>query len=123
MDLGPTDVPRHLTHDYHICRSMTYLLANFEYIYLFDVWVRKFNKLKWALTYTVLLLRMYYFCLELSYVYHVYFIESCSCLFYKLLRTLISFDLSSNFQLDIEWLMLYEPLSKPILEDYNFGVP
>jgi len=30
-------------------------------------------------------------------------------LFDKLLRALMSFDLSSTFQLNVEWLMLYKP--------------
>ena len=53
-----------------------------------------------------------HFYLQLSNFYCIYFTESCSCLFDKLLCALIGFDLSSNFQLDMEWLMLHEPLSK-----------
>jgi len=49
VNLGPTNVPRFLIHDDRISRSMTHFLLNFEYISLFDVWVRQFDKLKQAL--------------------------------------------------------------------------
>ena len=122
MDLAPTNVLRYLVHDDQISRSMTHLLASFKYISLFDVWAQQFDKLKGALTCAALMIWMYYFCLQPSNLYCINFIESCSCLFDKLLCALIGFDLSSNFQLDMEWLMLHEPLLELILEGYSLDV-
>ena len=38
VNLGPTNVPRYCVHDNHIFRPMTHVLANFEYVSLFDAW-------------------------------------------------------------------------------------
>jgi len=45
-DLGPTILPIQLFHDNKICRLMTALLADYEYVCLFDVWAQNFDKLK-----------------------------------------------------------------------------
>jgi len=42
--------------------------------------------------------------------------------FDKLLRALMGFELSSTFQLDMEWLMLHRPLSKHISRGYSLGI-
>ena len=115
-------MPRYFLHDYHISRPMTHVLANFEYVSLFDAWAQQFDKLKWALTYTALLLWMYYFSFQLSGFYCINFTQSYACLFDKLLCALLGFDLSSNFQLNMEWLMLHEPLPELILEGYSLHV-
>uniref|UniRef100_A0A7C8YVI2 Uncharacterized protein n=1 Tax=Opuntia streptacantha TaxID=393608 RepID=A0A7C8YVI2_OPUST len=65
---------------------------------------------------------MYYFCFQLSDFYCINFTESCTCLFDKLLHALLGFDLSSNFQLDMEWPMLHEPIPELILEGYSLDV-
>jgi len=38
--LGPTILPKQLFHDNKIYRLMTILLANYEYVCLFDVWAQ-----------------------------------------------------------------------------------
>jgi len=119
MNLGPTNVPRYFVHDYHSSRPMTHVLANFEYISLSDAWAQQFDKLKRALTCATLLLWMYYLCFQLSHFYCINFTASCACLFDKLLRALLGFDLNSNFQLDMEWLMLHQPLLELIIDGYS----
>ena len=38
VDFGSTVLLRPLIHDNLVSRQMTHLLANFNYVYLFDVW-------------------------------------------------------------------------------------
>ena len=97
IDLQPTDFSRQFIYDDHISRPMTHLLAKFECISLFDIWVQQFDKLKWVLTHAALTLWMYSFSFQLSYFYCVNFAESYSYLFDKLLCALIGYDLSSTF--------------------------
>jgi len=122
VNLGPTNMPRYFVHDYHISRPMTHVQANFEYVSLFDGWIRQFDKLKRALTCTALLLWMYYFSFQLSGFYCINFTKSYACLFDKPLRALLGFDLSSNFQLNMQWLMHHGPLPELILERYSLDV-
>ena len=101
---------------------MAYLPAKFEYISLFDIQARPFDKSKRTPNYATLTLWIYSIWHQLSYFYCIYLIESCSYLFDKLLQSLMGFDLSGNLPLDMEWLMLHEPLFKQILGGYNLVV-
>ena len=108
VDLGPTDSPRHLAYNDKISRLMTYLLANFKYVSLFDVWAEQCDKLKQTLTCAALMLQMYSFQLQLSNFYNICLIESGSSIFDKLLHSLMCYDLSRNFQFGMEWLVLHK---------------
>jgi len=46
VDFAPTILPRSFVHCDLVSGPMTQLLANFKYIYLFDIWAQKFDKLK-----------------------------------------------------------------------------
>ena len=45
-DLGPISLLRQLFHDNKLCRLMTLLLGDYEYVCLFDVWAQNFDRLK-----------------------------------------------------------------------------
>jgi len=61
VDSEPTVLPRLLIHDDPISRPMTHRLTSLSYIYVFDVWVHIFDKLKWAPTCALLPWWMYLF--------------------------------------------------------------
>jgi len=86
-------------------------MARSEYVHFLSDWAQLFDKLKRALTGALLAMRMYSFWLQLTTFHYFYVIESWASLFDKLLRALTSFDLSSTFQLNREWLMLQRPLA------------
>jgi len=94
-------LPRPFIHDDILFRPMIYLLATFNYVYLFSDWAQQFNKLKRALTCAALLWWMYAIWYQLSQVHCLNFIESWSFVFDKLLHALLGFDVSSNVAFDI----------------------
>jgi len=69
-------LPRQLILDVKISRSMTHLLANFEYVYLSSDWAQQFDKLKWTLTCAGLILWMYSFWHQLINFHCLYFCNS-----------------------------------------------
>ena len=101
---------------------MIHLLAKIEYISLFDIWAQQFDKLKSAPTCVALMFQMHSVWDQVFNFHFRTFIESCSCQFDKLLNALMSFDLNSNFQLEMESLVPLEPLSKQILGGSSLGV-
>ena len=110
MDSGPNVLPRLILHDDIIFRPMTHSLADFTYVFVFSDWAQLFDKLKRVLTCALLPWWMYFFWIQLFTFYCFYVVESWSSMFDKLLCGVTSLDLSSTFQLDMEWLMLYRPL-------------
>ena len=106
VNFTPTTLPRLLVHDDIVSRPMTSILARFEYVHFHSDWAQLFDKLKRALTCALLARWMYSFWLQLTAFHCLYVIESLASLFDKLLRALMSFDLSSIFQLNVDWLML-----------------
>jgi len=74
-------------------------------------WAQLFDKLKRALTYALLAMWMYLIWFQLTAFHCCYVIESWASVFDKLLHALMSFDLNSTFQLNMEWLMLHNPYS------------
>jgi len=50
VDLGLTNLPILILYDNPISRPMSHQLASLNDIFLFDVWDRTFDRLKWALT-------------------------------------------------------------------------
>jgi len=95
-DLRPTDLPSKLVYHDHISRPLTSTLAIFMYVCLVDVWAHQFDKLKRALTYAALHWWMYFCWFQLFASYCLHVIESCSCLYDKLLHALMGFDLHNN---------------------------
>jgi len=67
MDLGPNNLPRQFIRDDQLSMPVTHLVAKFEYISLFDIWVLQFDKLKWALNCAALMLWIYSIWHQLSY--------------------------------------------------------
>jgi len=111
VNFAPTIFPRLLIHVDRIPRPMTSILARAEYIHLFSDWAQLFDKLKRALACALLPWWMYSFWIELCTFHCFYIIESWASLFDKLLCASMSFDLSSTFQLNLEWMKLQRPLA------------
>jgi len=109
VKFAPPILPRLLVHDDTVSRPMTSILAHFEYVHFLSDLAQLFDKLKWALTCALLAMCMYSCWVQLTAFYCFYVIVSWASLFDKLLRTLMSSDLSSSFQLNMEWLMLHKP--------------
>jgi len=81
---------------------MTSILALSEYVHFLSDWAQLLDKLKQALTGALLARWMYSFWLQLTAFHYFYVIESWASLFDKLLCALMSFDLTSTFQLNME---------------------
>ena len=75
VDLGPFTLPRQFVHDDPIFRTITHMLANFEYVCLFSDWARQFDKLKQALTCVELPWWMYSFLFHLVAVSRFHLLE------------------------------------------------
>ena len=100
--------PKLLVHANIFSRPMTSPLVLFEYVHFLPDWAPLFDKLKRALTCALFIMWMYSIWFQLTTFHCCYTIESWASLFDKLLRALTSFDLSSTFQLNMEWLMLHK---------------
>ena len=98
MNFAPTIFPRLFVPDDIVFRAMASILAHFEYVHFLSDWAQLFDKLKRALTCTLLTMWMYSFWFQLTTFHCFYMIESWASLFDKLLRALTRFDLSSSFQ-------------------------
>jgi len=96
VDLGPSDFPRSFVQDNHISRLMTSTLGTFTYVCQFPNWVHQFDKLKRSLACAELQWWMYSFLFHLVDVSCFHLLGSWSCLYDKLLRTLIGFDLNNS---------------------------
>lgn len=96
VDLGPTDLPRPIIHDDYVSRPITHFLATFESVCLFSDWAQQFDQLRRALTCAELQWWMYSLWHQLFNFCCQNFIKSCSCLYDKLLRALMGFDLHSS---------------------------
>ena len=119
VHFAPTILPRSILHDSPLSRPKTHQLASLNYVCLFDVWDHTFNKLEQALTYASLPWWMHSFWLQLYAFHCFYVIKSWSSVFDKLIRAPTSFDLSSTFQLNMEWLLLHKFLD--CQEGYSLG--
>jgi len=114
VNFATTIWPRLFVRNDIVSKPITSILARFEYAHFLSNWAKLFDKLQRALTRTLLARWMYSFWLRLTTFHCFYVIESWASSFDKLLRPLTSFDLSSTFQVNMEWLMLQGPLDNRI---------